>query len=53
MEQIVACKFHRKKTMSEWVIAPQAFVSYDTAKTSYIQWNDDDDDIRYVLGEHA
>ena len=52
MDQIVGCKFHRKKTVSEWVFAPRAFLSYDTAKTSYIQWNDDDA-IRYVLGQHA
>jgi hypothetical protein len=47
MEQIVACKFHHKKTMSEWVFAPQAFLTYATARTSYIHGNDDDV-IRYV-----
>ena len=52
MEQIVACKFHRKKTVGEWIFAPQAFLSYDTTRTSYIHGNDDDA-IRYVLGEHA
>ena len=52
MDQIVGCKFHRKKTVSEWVFAPRVFLSYDTAKTSYIQWNDDDA-IRYVLRQHA
>jgi hypothetical protein len=52
MEQIVACKFNHKKTVNEWVFAPRAFLSYDTARTSYIQWHDDDA-IRYVLGQHA
>ena len=52
MEQIVVCKFHRKKTGSEWVFAPLALLTYDTAKTSYIHWNDDDA-IRYVLGQYA
>ena len=52
MEQIVVCKFHRKKTVSEWVFAPRVFLNYDTAKTSYIQRNDDDA-IRYVLRQHA
>ena len=52
MKQIVGCKFHRKEAVSEWVYAPRVYTSYDKARTSYIQWNDDDD-IRYVLDQHA
>jgi hypothetical protein len=52
MEHIVASKFHRKKAVNEWVFAPRAFLTYDKARTSYIHGNDDDV-IRYVLGQHA
>jgi len=39
---------------SEWLLwmANERFFSYIMARTSYIQWNDDDD-VCFVLDQHA
>jgi hypothetical protein len=51
-------KLYLFKLNSEWVsdfcLTPnEQFFSYIMARTSYIQWNDDDDDVQFVLDQHA
>jgi len=44
--------------VSEWLLTNERFVTHIMARTSYIQWNDNNDDdayggVRFVLDQHA
>ena len=41
--------------VSEWLLfnTNEQFFSHTMTRTSYIQWYDDDDDVHFVLQQHA